>query len=55
MLPCPQPSLQGMASELNMYESQIAEHRMDIERLQHELQEVKQKYYLQKKREHATR
>lgn len=38
-----------------MYESQVAEHRMDIERLQRELQEVKQKYYLQKKREHTNR
>lgn len=44
-----------MASELNMYESQIVEHRMDIDRLQRELQEVKKKYYLQKKREHTQR
>ena len=41
-----------MASELNMYESQIVEHKMDIDRLQRELQEVKKKYYLQKKKEH---
>lgn len=47
--------IQGMASELNMYESQIAEHHMDLERLQRELQEVKQKYYLQKKREHTSK
>ena len=41
-----------MASELNMYESQVAEYKMDIDRLQRELQEVKKKYYLQKKKEH---
>lgn len=44
-----------MASELNMYESQVAEHKMDIERLERELQEVKKKYYLQKKKEHAQK
>ncbi len=44
-----------MASELNMYESQVAEHKMDIDRLQRELQEVKKKYYLQKKKEHTLR
>lgn len=46
---------QSMASELNMYESQVAEHRTDIDRLQRELQEVKKKYYLQKKKEHTLR
>ena len=35
---------QSMASELNMYESQVADHKMDIERLSRELQEVKKKY-----------
>ncbi len=44
-----------MASELNMYESQVTEHRIDIDRLQRELQEVKKKYYLQKKKEHTLR
>ncbi len=44
-----------MASELNMYESQVADHKMDIERLSRELQEVKKKYYLQKKKEQLTR
>lgn len=44
-----------MASELNMYESQVAEHKMDIDRLQRELQEVKKKYYLQKKKDHQQR
>lgn len=38
-----------------MYEAQIVEHKMDIERLERELQEVKKKYYLQKKKEHNQR
>ena len=38
-----------------MYESQVADHKMDIERLSRELQEVKKKYYLQKKKEQLTR
>ena len=46
---------QSMASELNMYESQVTEHKMDIDRLQRELQEVKKKYYLQKKKEHHNK
>lgn len=44
-----------MASELNMHEAQIIEYKMEIERLQRELQEVKKKYYIQKKREHSQR
>ena len=44
-----------MASELNMYESQVSEYRMDIDRLQREMQEVKKKYFLQKKKEQALR
>lgn len=41
-----------MASELNMYQAQIVEYKIDIDKLQRELQEVKKKYYLQKKKEH---
>ena len=44
-----------MASELNMYESQVSEYKMDVERLSRELQEVKKKYFLQKKKEHMQR
>lgn len=44
-----------MASELNMYESQVSEYRMDIDRLQREMQEVKKKYFLQKKKEQSLR
>ena len=47
--------MQSMASELNMYESQVSEYRMDLDRLQREMQEVKKKYFLQKKKEHALR
>ena len=42
-----------MASELNMYESQVSEYRMDIDRLQREMQEIKKKYFLQKKKEQS--
>lgn len=44
-----------MASELNMYESQVAEYKYEIERLARELQDVKKKYYIQKKKEQAAR
>lgn len=47
--------IQSMASELNMYESQVSEYKMDVERLSKELQEVKKKYFLQKKKEHIQR
>ena len=38
-----------------MYESQVSEYRLDIDRLQREMQEVKKKYFLQKKKEQALR
>ena len=44
-------SFQSMASELNMYESQVADNKIEVERLSRELQEVKKKYFLQKKKE----
>ena len=47
--------MKSMASELNMYQSQIAENRLESDRLSRELQEVKKKYYLQKKREQQGR
>ena len=40
-----------MVSELNMYESQVQDYKYDIERLSRELQDVKKKYFMQKKRE----
>ena len=44
-----------MASELNMYESQVSEYKYEIERLARELQEVKKKYFMQKKKEQSTK
>merc|ERR1711998_772323 len=44
-------SMKAMASELNMYQAQINEHRYEMERLTRELQDVKRKYYEQKRRE----
>ena len=38
-----------------MHESHVAEYRMDIDRLQREMQEIKKKYFLQKKREQSLR
>ncbi|KAK3729105.1 hypothetical protein RRG08_005477 [Elysia crispata] len=43
--------MKGMASELNMHESQVAEYKYEIERIARELQEVKKKYFMQKKKE----
>lgn len=40
-----------MASELNMYESQVNEYKYEIERLARELQDVKKKYFMHKKKE----
>ena len=44
-----------MASELNMYESQVQEYKYEIERLARELQDVKKKYYTQKRKEQQAR
>jgi len=44
-----------MASELNMYESQVTEYKFEIERVTRDLQEVKKKYFIQKKREQQMR
>lgn len=44
-----------MASELNMYESQVSEYKYEIERLAKELQDVKKKYYTQKRKEQHAR
>ena len=49
--------MQGMASELNMYESQVQEYKYEIEHLARELhvQDVKKKYYTQKRKEQQQR
>ena len=44
-----------MASELNMYESQVSEYKYEIERIARELQEVKKKYFMQKKKEQTVK
>ena len=38
-----------------MYESQVNEYKYEIERLARELQDVKKKYFMQKKKEQAAR
>ncbi|KAI8485663.1 hypothetical protein Bbelb_366820 [Branchiostoma belcheri] len=43
--------LKSMASELNMYDSQNSEYKYEIERLARELQDVKKKYFIQKRKE----
>ncbi|KAI0235754.1 Cilia- and flagella-associated protein 58 [Lamellibrachia satsuma] len=47
--------MKGMVSELNMYESQVGEYKYEIERLARELQDVKKKYFMQKKKEQQQR
>lgn len=44
--------LKSLASEVNMYESQISEYKFEIDKLNKELTEIKNKYFLQKKKEH---
>merc|ERR1711865_121810 len=43
--------MKAMASELNMYQVQVNEYKFEIERLTRELQDVKKKYFEQKRRE----
>ena len=40
-----------MASELNMYQAQVNEYKYEIERVTRELQDLKRKYYQQKRKE----
>ncbi|GMI43157.1 hypothetical protein TrCOL_g9754 [Triparma columacea] len=47
--------MKAMASELNMYQAQVNEYKYEIERLTRELQDVKRKYYEQKRRETLAR
>jgi chromosome segregation ATPase len=44
-------SMKAMASELNMYQAQVSESKYEMEKLTRELQEVKRKYYEQRRRE----
>lgn len=43
--------LKAMASELNMYQAQVAEYKYEIERLSRDLADLKKKYFETKKRE----
>ena len=47
--------MKAMASELNMHQAQVNEHRFEIERLTRELQDVKRKYYENKRKEQLKR
>ena len=47
--------MKAMASELNMYQAQVNEYKYEIERLTRELQDVKRKYYEQRRRETLAR
>jgi len=43
--------MKAMAAELNMYQAQVNEYKFEIERLTRELQDVKKKYFEQKKKQ----
>jgi chromosome segregation ATPase len=45
--------MKAMAAELNMYQAQVNEYKFEIERLTRELQDVKKKYFEQKKKEQS--
>ncbi|KAJ8604772.1 hypothetical protein CTAYLR_001018 [Chrysophaeum taylorii] len=47
--------MKAMASELNMYQTQVNEYKYEIERLTRDLQDVKRKYYEQKRREQLAK
>ncbi|KAG5462825.1 MAG: hypothetical protein BJ554DRAFT_3379, partial [Olpidium bornovanus] len=47
--------IKALASELNMHQAQAGEFRYEIDRLGHELVEVKKRYYEQKKKEQQAR
>ena len=43
--------MKAMASELNMYQAQVNEYKYEKERMIRELQELKRKYYEQRRKE----
>merc|ERR1711998_412434 len=47
--------MKAMNSELEMYKAQVNEYKFEIERLTRELQDVKKKYFEQKRREQQNR
>ncbi len=46
---------QVLTAELNMHESQSEDYKYEIERLAHELQEVKKKFLAQKRKDQEHR
>jgi hypothetical protein len=44
-----------MASELNMYHSQVAEYKYEIEKLNKDLLNVKKKYFEEKKKQYVSK
>eukprot|EP00388_Colpodella_angusta_P034098 GDKK01031395.1.p1 GENE.GDKK01031395.1~~GDKK01031395.1.p1 ORF type:complete len:895 (-),score=273.63 GDKK01031395.1:85-2769(-) len=46
--------MKAMASELNMYHSQVQEYKDEIERLTHELHDIKRKFFEKRKMETAS-
>ncbi|XP_043234080.1 cilia- and flagella-associated protein 58-like [Amphibalanus amphitrite] len=47
--------MKSLVSELNMYESQMQEYKLDIDRLTTELKEIKKRYAMQKRQESRLR
>lgn len=47
--------MKAMASELNMYQAQVNEYKYEIERLTRDLQDMKRRYYEQKRKEQQGR
>jgi hypothetical protein len=47
--------MKAMAAELNMYQAQVNEFKYEIERLTREMQDMKRKYFEQKRREQMQR
>jgi len=45
--------MKAMASELNMHQAQVNEYKYEIERVSRDLQDMKRKYYVQKRQQHS--
>jgi chromosome segregation ATPase len=50
-----QRQMKAMASELNMFQAQVMEYKYEIERLTRDLQDLKKRYYEQKRREQLAK
>jgi len=47
--------MKAMAAELNMFQAQVNEHRYELERVTRELQDVKRKYFEQRRKDQVTK